>query len=573
MLVRKLHYCLAVWSLAAVLASTAEAYVNPSDSLALVPPVAPGPYPVGCSNIEQDFSRLQPGETPQMYWEALVNGGVALYIDTLLVDPVDTLTTTFPLSSDRDLFGSYAGMALKTVVLACYPTSSNNPHLDYALPTGKTVPHMQRGNEPPIFPTDRARYPVLLFSSGLGGSPLSNDYIDALTLFASYGYVVIAPFHADARLANIRVEDLSDTLYAITHFSDYTAMQAARPLQLSASLDAVLANPRFAERMDQNQIGGFGASLGGESLLLMRGAQLTSTFGLSSKQVLNDQRLKASVGYVPYFGQVFLPAFGRDQRGLDSVTMPYLAISGTLDTTAPLLATAQGALRLTAAKQLVALEGVRHGFDYPSSPDIFTWSLAFLGGYVQDDPMQRARSARMVQVMNGGTDTLLLDKAQPIAPGPDERIAIEYYNPTLDHYFMTAEPAEAAMLDAGIVVPGWRRTGFDFKVYRADFTSGAQACRFFGTSGIGPNSHFFTIDATECAKVRADPLWTFESVAFRSDPVIGGDCPVDRVPVIRMYNNGKGGQANHRFLTSHSEITAMLVQGWMVEGPVLCSLP
>jgi hypothetical protein len=48
-------------------------------------------------------------------------------------------------------------------------------------------------------------------------------------------------------------------------------------------------------------------------------------------------------------------------------------------------------------------------------------------------------------------------------------------------------------------------------------------------------------------------------------------CAANRVPVIRMYNNGKGGQANHRYLTSHSEVGVMLGQGWIVEGPVFCT--
>ena len=34
-------------------------------------------------------------------------------------------------------------------------------------------------------------------------------------------------------------------------------------------------------------------------------------------------------------------------------------------------------------------------------------------------------------------------------------VVVEYRNDALDHYFITAEPAEAAMLDAGVVVPGW----------------------------------------------------------------------------------------------------------------------
>ena len=104
---------------------------------------------------------------------------------------------------------------------------------------------MQRGGEPPIFAEDRARFPVLLFSHGLGGSPLSGDYIDALTLFASHGYVVVAPFHGDARISDVRIDTLDDLVAAILHFSNYTALQAIRPHALRASLDAVLADPRF----------------------------------------------------------------------------------------------------------------------------------------------------------------------------------------------------------------------------------------------------------------------------------------------------------------------------------------
>ena len=45
------------------------------------------------------------------------------------------------------------------------------------------------------------------------------------------------------------------------------------------------------------------------------------------------------------------------------------------------------------------------------------------------------------------------------------------------------------------------------------------------------------------------------------------------VPVIRLYNNGKGGQASHRYSTGHSEIGDMLGEGSIIEGPVFCGLP
>jgi hypothetical protein len=43
--------------------------------------------------------------------------------------------------------------------------------------------------------------------------------------------------------------------------------------------------------------------------------------------------------------------------------------------------------------------------------------------------------------------------------------------------------------------------------------------------------------------------------------------------VTRLYNDGKGGQANHRYVTSRSETAEMLAQGWRVEGAVFCTPP
>jgi predicted dienelactone hydrolase len=560
--------------LVAALALCAAAHAQPyKDALSTVPPIGAGPYPVGCSNVEQDFSRVAPGSDATAYWEGRGGGGSG-YVTDLLVDPMHAFVFNVTLPDDAELYGDFHGRTLAFAALICYPTTAGNPRAAYPLPNGKAVPHMQRDGDAPILATDRPRFPALLFSTGLGGSPLSGDYLDALTLFASQGYVVIAPFHADARISDINLETLNDVVNAALHFSNYTALQSVRPQALRASLDAVLANPAFFATIDSNEIGGFGASLGGESLLLMRGARLTDSIGLSSSAVMNDTRLKAAVGYVPYFGQLILPAFGRDQEGLSDVQMPYLAIAGSADVTAPAVVTAIGMTRLTGARQLVLLEGVSHSFDVPSTPDIFTWSLTFLDAYVQDDPLARATSARMTSVAGGGDDILLLDRAAPLPPVPGEQTAIEYYNVSLDHYFITSDPVEVAILDAGQQIPGWQRTGYAFNVYSPDASQGVAACRFFGVPGVGPNTHFYTILPNECDDVKRNPLWTFEGLVFRVEgPDAAGNCPADRVPVVRMYNNGKGGQANHRYLTSHNEITEMGLEGWVLEGVVFCALP
>ncbi len=555
---------LSIAAAALALAGTALA-----DSLAIIPArPLPGPYVVQCSDLAQDFSRVAPGAIAQNYWEG-VNGH---YIAELLTEPASTPTANLSLPNDGELFSSFAGSTVVQTLIVCAPTAPNNPRPDFALPSGLAIPHMLHAGDSPIWPDATTRFPLLLFSHGFRGSPISSEYITALGVFASWGYVVVAPFHGDPRFANLSINDLGDFAQLLLHFRDYTAMQAVRPLALSAALDVVLSDPSWRDRVDPSRIGAFGASLGGEAVMLLAGARLTDSFGLSSKQVILDRRVMGGVGYVPYFGQPFFPSFGRDQAGVDGVTLPFLAIAGTNDTTAPLVTTRQAMIRLTNTREFVTLAGVTHGFDIPSTGDIFTWSLQFLDAHVAGDRGARATMQRMVQVAGGGTDVLLLDYNAPAPPIDDETTVVEYYNASLNHYFITGFPEEAAALDAGIP-PGWRRTGFEFKAWIRNTAHGLPACRFFGTPGIGPNSHFYTINPDECALRINDPHWRFEAIAFNAELPFAEDCPVGHSEVWRLYNNGMGGQANHRFLTSHSEIARMVGEGWLLEGAVFCTPP
>ncbi len=100
------------------------------------------------------------------------------------------------------------------------------------------------------------------------------------------------------------------------------------------------------------------------------------------------------------------------------------------------------------------------------------------------------------------------------------------------------------------------------------------ACRFFSAPALSPDTHFFTIYPLECAIVKASPLWLYEGFAFEAEPPQSdGNCPADRIPVTRLYNNGMNSQPNHRFLTSKSETAAMQAEGWILEGPVFCAAP
>ena len=377
---------------------------------AIVQPLPlPGPYAVACSNVVQDFSRVGAGEDATSYWEGAASvDGTPRYATDLLADPGNTLIATVTAPQDSNLYGSFAGDNVAFVVLACYPTTVDNPFDNYLLPTGKVVPHMQTGSDPPLFADNSTRYPVVTFSHGYSGSPLSSDYISALSVFASYGYVVIAPFHGDLRFSDLRIDNLGDVI-DLFPLSNFTALQALRPLSISKALDRVLGDPQWQSHIDNTQIGGFGASMGGETMLLLGGARLTTSYpGLSSNQVTHDPRIKAAVGYVPYFGQPVLPAFGRDQHGLDGISLPFLGISGTADTTAPIAEVKIGMSRLTGIRELVALSGVTHGFDVASTNDILTWTLTFLDAEVRGNLATKQQLSTMGSVAGGGDDSVVI---------------------------------------------------------------------------------------------------------------------------------------------------------------------
>ena len=147
----------------------------------------------------------------------------------------------------------------------------------------------------------------------------------------------------------------------------------------------------------------------------------------------------------------------------------------------------------------------------------------------------------------------------------------EFHNTILDHYFLTANPIEAASIDAGGSGPGWTRTGETFK------SGGSNAvCRFFGVqSAGGPNGHFYTADPAECEQVKLDPGWQFESLDFAiTPPNPGAICPASLANVYRAYNNRFAQHdSNHRITASFSTHQTQVGRGWIDEGVVMCAEP
>ena len=193
-------------------------------------------------------------------------------------------------------------------------------------------------------------------------------------------------------------------------------------------------------------------------------------------------------------------------------------------------------------------------------------------------------SSRRIMFWYLGAALSLLAGRPTLAAEPTASV-VEFYNTTLKHYFVTASAAEATGIDTGAAGPGWVRTTGRFSAFlNAGDDAGLLAvCRFYGSTAIdpatglrrGPNSHFYTGEAAECAQVKQDPGWTYEGIAYYIRGVTGGSgaaCAASAQPVYRSYNNGfVRNDSNHRYTTDLTVQQKMPGQGYSPEGVVMCA--
>lgn len=102
------------------------------------------------------------------------------------------------------------------------------------------------------------RYPLLMLSHGNTGTPLALH--DVATALARKGFVVVAVLHpGDNYKDHSRLGTLSN-LYG-------------RPMQISAAIDATLRDRRLSRYAVPDEVGVIGYSAGGETALILGGAQ------------------------------------------------------------------------------------------------------------------------------------------------------------------------------------------------------------------------------------------------------------------------------------------------------------
>jgi len=182
------------------------------------------------------------------------------------------------------------------------------------------------------------------------------------------------------------------------------------------------------------------------------------------------------------------------------------------------------------------------------------------GGLLKDDwhTIDQAKHDALVplQFRLGGVTSL---------PPPTKGSLVEYYNASLDHYFITSLAIEQAKLDAGLTPTPWTRTGQAFNAYETGNAFTSPACRLYIPPPLG-DSHYFGRDPAECnATIAQHPGFVTEAMTFFYTVLpTSGVCPGGTVPVYRVFSNRA--DANHRYTTDRATRDEMVAKGWLAEG-------
>ena len=199
---------------------------------------------------------------------------------------------------------------------------SGGPHPVGVIPNGVVNdPKRNKNIDVSIeYPTKAGPHPVIIFSHGYGGS--NRAYVGLSAHWASYGYIVIKPTHADSGVVTLRdAMEVWDDQKIDDHRN--------RVADISAIIDALPAleqkYPELQGKIDREKIGVGGHSYGALTALMAGGAKL---FMDGSPTVTADSRVDAVIAMSP---QGTEPKIGLTNDSWSEIRVPTLYLTGTRD--------------------------------------------------------------------------------------------------------------------------------------------------------------------------------------------------------------------------------------------------
>lgn len=183
-----------------------------------------------------------------------------------------------------------------------------------------------------FYPVTQGKYPVIVFSHGAGGS---QNCCESLTRhWATYGYVTLQPTHDDSIVQRRKSghENLR-FLQAVRDALKNPALWESRPQDISILLNALPDLQKrvagLGEKLDLGRIGIGGHSMGSYTAEAVGGA-LVDLPGHPATN-FSDPRAKAILCLSPQGPN----QFGLTARSFDKITLPFMGITGSLDSPGP----------------------------------------------------------------------------------------------------------------------------------------------------------------------------------------------------------------------------------------------
>jgi len=200
-------------------------------------------------------------------------------------------------------------------------------------------------------PNTQNSAPIIVISHGLGLNSSNFHYLGKN--LANYGFAVVIPNHPSSYEEKVKSLINSNQVIQPHEFKD-------RPLDIKYILDQLESDPQFQKRLNFQQVGVFGQSLGGYTALALAGAKinfqqlkkdcdldkLRNTWNMSlllqcralelpnqseKEYNLQDKRVKAAIAVNPITSSIF------GQVGLSQIRTPIMIIGSSEDTVAPAL--------------------------------------------------------------------------------------------------------------------------------------------------------------------------------------------------------------------------------------------
>ena len=428
----------------------------------VVDPLEAGDFPVGSSNFTINKSALnlllsQGGDAGQLQQGTNQNGQLR-YIDELLAFPEDAFNFQLLVPNNAALYGESAGSLVPYAGYVFYPTTLENTRPAYDVFIPPSLPRMQGENELPIFADPDERYPLVIYSHGVGSHP-TGEQIDFLSKLASHGYIVLALYHGDNRFEGTEPRRFS-----------------LRPLAINKAIDKILADPAFSQNIDQDRVGGVGESFGGATMLALMGAKNVGVDPMSIafnslSETVNDSRIKAAATIVPYAGAGFFSFFGTNGTGASFVDRPFMANSSNADEETEYKKIEDVIDNISGAKYLIEYDGEPHSMSKGALADAYTWIKIFLDAYIKQEASSIEILSKIKSVSGDGADSLakVVEPTPPLKSvaatflgsnltAPGVKIAGNYYD--LGLVLQTSESPFEFLLTTAVSTNGEVTAGF-----------------------------------------------------------------------------------------------------------------